>query len=223
MGGNAGRGKRVSPCQEQPSVLHSPLVWLLPSPDCGTLKAKTLPAQGLAHSKCSRRGGMNELSSSNTSVFLKKPLSSHLALLIAPKITSLSCFPTALFFCTMAGQTRTKVLPDDSGKLFPRPCCSSHLAKPWLWAGEGTCECCVARGSPSPGPAAPSVMNDNACLTAENSLVKSFWKVESALWMWGSGICRNVLKEIHGCEVIKDDPDPGQSDGGGQCFTGAYW
>lgn len=29
---------------------------------------------------------MNELSSSNTSVFLKKPLSSHLTLLIAPKI-----------------------------------------------------------------------------------------------------------------------------------------
>lgn len=36
--------------------------------------------------------------------------------------------------------------------------------------------------------------------------------------MAGRGICRNLLEEIHGCEVVKDDPRPHQSDGGGQSF-----
>ena len=57
-------GKRVSPWQEQPSALHSPPVCLLSSLDCEILKEKTLPAQGLAHSKCSRKGEMSERSPS---------------------------------------------------------------------------------------------------------------------------------------------------------------
>lgn len=51
--------------------------------------------------------------------------------------------PSALFFCSMVGQTRATVLPDDSGNVFPRPCCSCHAPAVsrwrclWVLHGEG--------------------------------------------------------------------------------------
>lgn len=96
----------------------------------------------------------------------------------------------------------------------PRLCCSSALPGP----GPG-CEqvkepvCAVWKGpAPSHGPDALSEER-HACLTTlvritESSLVKSRRKIESALWMRSSGIYSHVLAEIHGKEVVNDDPDP---------------
>lgn len=99
--------------------------------------------------------------------------------------------------------------------VFLRPCSSSFpaQAKPWQCTGEGTCEYYMGRGSPSSGPAALSVRIGSACLAtleriAESCLVKSLWKMENALRMGSSGTCRDVLRLLHGCGVVKDDPDP---------------
>lgn len=133
MEANTGSGTRT-PCQEQPSVLHSSFICSLPHWTMGSSKQRLHqhPAQGLPDRKCSGRGGMNELSSSNASIRLKehlpkaeKDVFSYLTSLPAPKTKPLSCFPSPLPFLYQApqqvrrwGAGAGEVLPEDTGNIF---------------------------------------------------------------------------------------------------------
>lgn len=128
------------------------------------------PSQGLAHSRCLGRGGMNELPSSNASVFLKEQFSG------AEKDTfSLSFYPPHCIVFSMSSPFsvlwRTEKEWGVAG-WFREHFSSGHAVLPTLPRPspvyeqvKGVVGAAWEEAAPSPGPDTPSVMHDNACLT----------------------------------------------------------